>query len=35
MEQRAPKEKQFGFDTLAVHPGQRPDPVTGHAQPTG
>ena len=29
MEQRAPKEKQFGFDTLAVHAGQRPDPVTG------
>jgi O-acetylhomoserine (thiol)-lyase len=22
-------EKQFGFDTLAVHAGQRPDPVTG------
>lgn len=24
-----PGEKQFGFDTLAVHAGQRPDPVTG------
>jgi len=23
------KERQFGFDTLAVHAGQRPDPVTG------
>jgi O-acetylhomoserine (thiol)-lyase len=23
------QEKQFGFDTLAVHAGQRPDPVTG------
>src|SRR3977135_776421 len=23
------KEKQFGFDTLAVRAGQRPDPVTG------
>jgi len=22
-------EKEFGFDTLAVHAGQRPDPVTG------
>src|SRR2546427_6584488 len=22
-------EKDFGFDTLAVHAGQRPDPVTG------
>src|SRR5438045_5716454 len=22
-------EKKFGFDTLAVHAGQRPDPVTG------
>ena len=22
-------EKRFGFDTLAVHAGQRPDPVTG------
>src|SRR5260370_40528338 len=22
-------EKTFGFDTLAVHAGQRPDPVTG------
>jgi O-acetylhomoserine (thiol)-lyase len=22
-------EKQYGFDTLAVHAGQRPDPVTG------
>jgi O-acetylhomoserine (thiol)-lyase len=22
-------EKQFGFDTLAIHAGQRPDPVTG------
>ncbi|MDQ4092929.1 MAG: PLP-dependent transferase, partial [Actinomycetota bacterium] len=22
-------EKQFGFDTLTVHAGQRPDPVTG------
>lgn len=22
-------DKQFGFDTLAVHSGQRPDPVTG------
>src|SRR3979411_3550882 len=21
--------KEFGFDTLAVHAGQRPDPVTG------
>jgi O-acetylhomoserine (thiol)-lyase len=29
MEQTVPKEKQFGFDTLAVHAGQRPDPVTG------
>src|SRR5260370_27121256 len=26
---RMPKEKQFGFNTLAVHAGQRPDPVTG------
>jgi O-acetylhomoserine (thiol)-lyase len=24
-----PNEKQFGFGTLAVHAGQRPDPVTG------
>jgi O-acetylhomoserine (thiol)-lyase len=24
-----PGEKEFGFDTLAVHAGQRPDPVTG------
>jgi O-acetylhomoserine (thiol)-lyase len=24
-----PGEKDFGFDTLAVHAGQRPDPVTG------
>src|SRR5258708_3117912 len=24
-----PEEKQFGFNTLAVHAGQRPDPVTG------
>src|SRR5207302_3549408 len=24
-----PGEKQFGFDTQAVHAGQRPDPVTG------
>ena len=23
------EEKRFGFDTLAVHAGQRPDPVTG------
>src|SRR6266550_2871605 len=23
------EEKEFGFDTLAVHAGQRPDPVTG------
>lgn len=23
------QEKQFGFDTLTVHAGQRPDPVTG------
>jgi O-acetylhomoserine (thiol)-lyase len=23
------EEKQFGFDTIAVHGGQRPDPVTG------
>src|SRR5216684_2499751 len=23
------QEKQFAFDTLAVHAGQRPDPVTG------
>jgi O-acetylhomoserine (thiol)-lyase len=23
------REKEFGFDTLAVHAGQRPDPVTG------
>src|SRR5712692_412466 len=23
------EEKQFGFDTLAIHAGQRPDPVTG------
>jgi len=22
-------EKQFGFDTVAIHGGQRPDPVTG------
>jgi O-acetylhomoserine (thiol)-lyase len=22
-------ERIFGFDTLAVHAGQRPDPVTG------
>ena len=22
-------DRQFGFDTLAVHAGQRPDPVTG------
>src|SRR5436190_4619698 len=22
-------EKEFGFDTLAIHAGQRPDPVTG------
>jgi Cys/Met metabolism PLP-dependent enzyme len=29
MEQVVTKEKQFGFDTLAVHAGQRPDPVTG------
>src|SRR5437588_6000342 len=29
MEQTVPKEKQFGFDTLTVHAGQRPDPVTG------
>lgn len=25
----ASPEKRFGFDTLAVHAGQRPDPVTG------
>ena len=24
-----PQDHQFGFDTLAVHAGQRPDPVTG------
>src|ERR1700722_8093475 len=24
-----PDDRQFGFDTLAVHAGQRPDPVTG------
>ncbi|MFY9314584.1 MAG: O-acetylhomoserine aminocarboxypropyltransferase/cysteine synthase family protein [Burkholderiales bacterium] len=24
-----PNERQFGFSTLAVHAGQRPDPVTG------
>ena len=24
-----PEDRQFGFDTLAVHAGQRPDPVTG------
>jgi O-acetylhomoserine/O-acetylserine sulfhydrylase-like pyridoxal-dependent enzyme len=29
MDQTASKEKQFGFDTMAVHAGQRPDPVTG------
>src|SRR2546430_15832023 len=23
------EEKRFGFDTLTVHAGQRPDPVTG------
>jgi O-acetylhomoserine (thiol)-lyase len=23
------RDRQFGFDTLAVHAGQRPDPVTG------
>src|SRR5918998_129671 len=23
------QEKRFGFDTMAVHAGQRPDPVTG------
>src|SRR2546428_11107805 len=23
------EEKRLGFDTLAVHAGQRPDPVTG------
>ena len=27
--ERVPNEGQFGFDTLAVHAGQRPDPVTG------
>jgi O-acetylhomoserine (thiol)-lyase len=24
-----PDDRRFGFDTLAVHAGQRPDPVTG------
>jgi O-acetylhomoserine (thiol)-lyase len=29
MGDKRPGEREFGFDTLAVHAGQRPDPVTG------
>ncbi len=29
MSDQPSEDRQFGFDTLAVHAGQRPDPVTG------
>jgi O-acetylhomoserine (thiol)-lyase len=29
MQDKQVTDRQFGFDTLAVHAGQRPDPVTG------